>query len=660
MKHLFLLVFIIVSSQVKSQTIDTLEFSIMFSGNKAGFLKQWKNPDGSFTEWLQYNDRGRGDSTVTKYRYNDKNYIVSIDASGVDYYKKPVFEKLFIKNDTVFWENSSEKGQKKFVRNAAYIPLNIDAGTSYKNYLQEADSTIQLLPSGKSKLSVLRTHKLDNGKEIRLISTRGSGLTPSYAWIDENAEWFASPGNWEAVLKKGYEFLNEELLKIQNEYSNNYFKDANKKVTIPITDGLLIKNANLYNAKTGKVNPNTTIVIKNGRIMDVVVGPYNSPKGYQIIDAKGKFVMPGLWDMHVHYTNPSEGLLHLACGVTNVRDMGNSIELIDTKKKIDDGIVLGPRIQMMSGFIDGAGEFAGPIGEKISSIEEGEIAIKKYADLGYQQIKLYSSIKPEWVAPLTEIAKKYNLRVSGHIPSFMLASEAIESGYNEIQHMNMLFLNFYGKDIDTRTPARFSTVAQNAASFDFEKKEFKDFIKNLKSRDITIEPTVSIFEGMFIGKAGMSNPSYANIIHRLPLNIQRSFKTGSSLEIPQGMENTYEQSFFNMLKFIKILYDNQITILPGTDAFAGFTLHRELENYVRAGIPNKEVLKMATLTSAKIAGKADNYGTIEKGKIADLIIIDGNPIQNIKDLNKTEMVIKDTSCYKTKDLFEVLSIEYFK
>ncbi|MEY8019187.1 amidohydrolase family protein [Muriicola sp. SD30] len=660
MKQLFLLIFIIFSSQTHSQSIDTLQFSMMLGGDKAGFLKQWKNPDGSFTEWFQYNDRGRGDSTVTNYRYNDKNYIVSIDAMGVDYYKKPIFEKFYKENDTAFWENSSEKGQKKFVQNASYIPLNISAGMSFKNYFVEADSTIQLLPSGKSKLSVLSTYKLKSGKEIRLISTRGSGLTPSYAWIDENAEFFASPGNWFSLFRTEYEFLNEELLKIQDEYSNNYFKDAAKKVTSSITDGLLIKNANLYNAKTGKINSNISILIENGRIIEVVVGQYKSPKGYRTIDAKGKFVMPGLWDMHVHYTSPAQGVLHLACGVTNVRDMGNAIDLLDTKKKIDDGIVLGPRIQIMSGFIDGAGEFAGPIGEKISSIEEGTVAIKKYADLGYQQIKLYSSIKPEWVAPLTEIARKYNLRVSGHIPSFMLASEAIEAGYDEIQHMNMLFLNFLGKDIDTRTPARFSAVAQNAAAFDFEKTEFKDFIKQLKSRDITIEPTVSIFEGMFIGKAGKPDPSYANIIHRLPLNIQRSFKTGSSLEIPPGMENTYEQSFLNMLKFIKVLYDNQVTILPGTDAFAGFTLIRELENYVRAGIPNEEVLKMATLTSAKIAGKADNYGTIEIGKIADLIIIDGNPIENIKDLNKIEIVIKDTSLYKTKDLFELLSIEYFK
>ena len=495
MKHLFLLIFIIFSSQTKSQSIDTLQFSMMLSGNKAGFLKQWKNPDGSFTEWFQYNDRGRGDSTVTNYRYNDKNYIVSIDAVGVDYYKKPIFEKFYKENDTAFWENSSEKGQKKFVQNASYIPLNISAGTSFKNYFVEADSTIQLLPSGKSKLSVLSTYKLKSGKEIRLISTRGAGLTPSYAWIDENAIFFASPGNWFSMFRTGYEFLNEELLKIQEEFSNNYFKDAAKKVTSPITDGLLIKNANLYNAKTGKVNSNTSILIENGRIMDVVVGQYKSPEGYRTIDAKGKFVMPGLWDMHVHYTSPAQGVLHLACGVTNVRDMGNTIELLDTKQKIDDGIVLGPRIQIISGFIDGAGEFAGPIGEKISSIEEGTVAIKKYADLGYQQIKLYSSIKPEWVAPLTEIARKYNLRVSGHIPSFMLASEAIEAGYDEIQHMNMLFLNFLGKDIDTRTPARFSAVAQNAASFDFEKNEFKDFIKQLKSQEITIEPTVSIFEG---------------------------------------------------------------------------------------------------------------------------------------------------------------------
>ena len=663
MKKLSILIFalLIISMEGKSQSIDTLEWTMLIGGNKAGFLKKWKNTDGSFTEWSQYNDRGRGDSTVTNYRYDKDGYLEFVDAIGVDYYKKPVFEKFKIENGVAYWENNSEKGQKELDQKADYVPLNISVGTSFKNYFQSVEKIIQLLPTGSSKLNVLKEYKLISGKKVRLVSTVGAGLKPNYFWIDEDEEFFAFPGNWFAYFRKDFEYLNKELLKIQNEYEDKYFEEIAKNLTIPIDIGLVISNATIFNSKTGDVHPNGNILIENGKIKDVIFGKFKTPKGYQIIDGTGKFVMPGLWDMHVHFVDPSDGLLHLSCGITNVRDMGNSVDLIEKKNKIDNGIILGPRIQIMSGFIDGAGEFAGPIGEKINTIEEGKLAVKKYADLGYQQIKLYSSIKPEWVAPISKEAKKYNMRVCGHIPAHMLASEAIESGYDEINHVNMLFLNFYGKELDTRTPVRFTAVAKNAASFEFESEEFSSFVRKLKTLNIAIDPTVSIFEDMFTGEAGKPTPSFKDIIHRLPLNKQRSFKSGSSaLEIPKGLEETYKNSFTNILKMVKILYENGITIVPGTDDFAGFTLHRELENYVRAGIPNKEVLKMATLISATVAGKSTEYGNIEKGKIADIIIVNGNPIENIEDIRKIEVIIKDNNVYKSKEILKSLSIKYFE
>ena len=416
----------------------------------------------------------------------------------------------------------------------------------------------------------------------------------------------------------------------------------------------------MFDPFSGKVTSNSNIFVKDGKIEDVTYGEPNIPNGYEIIDAKGKFVMPGLWDMHVHYSGPSEGLLHLSCGVTNVRDMGNSQNVMEIKDQIDNGQFLGPRIQIMSGFIDGAGEFAGPIGEQIHSVEEGRMAIKKYADLGYQQIKLYSSIKPDWVKPLSDEAKNHNLRVSGHIPAYMLAEEAIEAGYDEIQHINMLFLNFYGKELDTRTPLRFTTVAEKAASFDFESPEFNTFIQKIEQLNITIDPTVSIFEGMFIGEEGKIKPSYKSFGERLPLSLQRYLKQGSSLDIPIGQEETYKNSFENMLKLVKILHDNGISIVAGTDDFAGFILHRELENYAKAGITNQEVLKIATVNAATIAGKLKEYGTIEKGKIADFIIIDGDPIKNIEDIRRVEIVIKDNDIYRTRDILAKISIKYFE
>jgi imidazolonepropionase-like amidohydrolase len=111
---------------------------------------------------------------------------------------------------------------------------------------------------------------------------------------------------------------------------------------------------------------------------------------------------------------------------------------------------------------------------------------------------------------------------------------------------------------------------------------------------------------------------------------------------------------------VKALYDNGVTIVPGTDAFAGFTLHSELENYVKAGIPNIEVLKIATITSAAVAKKSDQFGSIEKNKVADILIIDGDPIKNMEDIRKVEIVIKGNDIYQTKDILEKISIKYFK
>jgi hypothetical protein len=337
--------------------------------------------------------------------------------------------------------------------------------------------------------------------------------------------------------------------------------------------------------------------------------------------------------------------------------MANSESLIDKKKEIDDGTLLGPRIQAMCGFIDGAGPYAGPTGKIISTLEEGIAAVKHYKKLGYPQIKLYSSLKPEWVKPLAAEAHRNGMRVSGHIPSHMLASEAIDDGYNEIQHMNMLFLNFLGKDLDTRTPARFHAVAQNAANLDLSSKEVMAFVKKLKDKNIVIDPTVSFFETMFIPTNGEPVPTMAAVIDRLPPNLQRSLRSGGALEVPSGQEKVYAASFQKMLQMIKLLYDNGVAIVPGTDDFVGFVLHKELENYSRAGIPNAAVLSIATLQSAKVAGKEKQFGTIEAGKVADIIIINGDPLQQMSDIRRVETIIKGQDIYTASSLFKSISIQ---
>ena len=639
----------------------TLQWTILMGGQKSGHFNHLKNADGSFTEWFQFNDRGRGDSTVIHYRLNDRSYMTWMDAKGVDYFKKPIFETFNIQNGIAAWENPVEKEQRKIQGDMVYIPLKMRGGISYAYFFQTPDHAVNLLPSGREKLTELQEYTLKDGRKVSLVSLSGTGLTPQYVWLDSQHNFFALPSDWFAIVPKGDEDLNEELLAVQKGVEQNYYKDLKTKLAKKVAGGLAVIHATLFNPKSGTAQPNSTILVENGTITQV--GPDKSvtvPQSFHVVDAKGKFVMPGLWDMHVHYGQGTDGLLHLGNGITNVRDMGNSESLLDEKKQIDEGLVLGPRIQAMCGFIDGAGPYAGPTGARINSVEEGIVAVKKYKTMGYTQIKLYSSMKPEWVKPIAAEAHRNGLRVSGHIPAHMLASEAIDAGYDEIQHMNMVFLNFLGKDLDTRTPVRFHAVAQNAASLDLNSPAVKAFIKQMVAHKTVVDPTISFFETMFIPTKGKPVPTMAAVIDRLPLDLQREYKSGGALEVPVGMEDTYARSFQNMLKMVKVLHDNGVVIVPGTDDTPGFVLHKELENYVRAGIPNAAVLKIATLQSATVARQEKNYGTLEPGKAADIIVIDGNPLTNISDVRKVETVIKGQEIYQTKDLLNAISIRYFK
>ena len=279
--------------------------------------------------------------------------------------------------------------------------------------------------------------------------------------------------------------------------------------------------------------------------------------------------------------------------------------------------------------------------------------------LTYQQIKLYSSIKPEWVKPLIDEAKHYNLRVCGHIPAFMTATQAINAGYDEITHMNMLALNFFGDTVDTRSPLRFSLPAQKAAYLNLNGAEMKKFIQLLKKKNITVDPTLVVFEGLFTARDKVVESKFKTIIDQFPLQWQRNIRAGGGgIPVPEGMDETYLRSYDIFLKITKLLYDNGIRILPGTDGLAGFDLHRELELYVKAGIPANKVLQLATYGTARYTGKDKNLGSIEKNKVADFILVEGDPVENISNIRKTKLVITQGKIYDPVKLYNSISIKY--
>jgi hypothetical protein len=663
MRLLFIFCFVAISALSNAQ--DTLQFSFVSSGKITG--RQWVYSDapGSYQLFYEFNDRGRGPKQNVVLKTDANGLPVYRELTGVDYFKAPVKETFEIKDGVARWKNNIEQGEKKLSTPALYSAINstpVELEWALNAMLKNPDHKIDMLPSGFAQAKHIKNHELTIGgfkEEFALYEFTGAGGAPGHCWFTPKNKFFAAVSGWSSVIAKGYEAYADELYKAQKKAEQEYFAYQANTFTQKYSVPVVFSNVTVFDAVKGKYLAGQTVITENGKI--TTVGKSKSvkiPANAKVIDGAGKVLMPGLWDNHAHY-DPTQGLYHLAGGVTNIKDMANGFDLPDTKKKVDNNELLGPEISIMSGFIDFAGPFAGPTGKIVKTLDEGIDAVNFYADRGYQQVKLYSSIPVDWVKPLAAQAHKRGLKVVGHIPSFMTATRAVNDGYDQIIHMNMVMLNFMGDTVDTRSMGRFIKVAARAKNIDLNSKATKDFLALLKSKKIVVDPTLAIFEGMFTNDEGKLAHGYEITEKQLPVEFRRGLYTGG-LPTRKGHEADYNQSFEAMLKMLKLLYDNKITFVPGTDDFPGFALHRELELYSKAGIHNAKVLQSATIVSAQVAGKENEFGSVQAGKNANLILVAGDPLKNISDIRKVELVMKNGNLYDPKSMYESYGFGFWK
>jgi imidazolonepropionase-like amidohydrolase len=644
-----------------AQTTDTAKYSVVTAGKIAGIQTNFSKGNNEYFYHFEFNDRGRGPSLNTHIKTNNKGIVVLQEISGVDYFKNKVQEKFEVKNGKAAWKNKFENETVVF-NGQLYSAINGTPGEAeltYKILYAQPANKIAVLPSGTISCKKVKelpvTGENNNNQLVQLISFSGLGGPPSYNWYTKDGKYFGSLSDWSSIILQGFEKNIEPLLAIQKEFENNFFTHLAQTVTEKISTGIAIKNITVFNAAEGSTFINATVLIKNNRIEKTGNALYTPiPAGYKIIDGTGKFLMPGLWEMHGHFFMDN-GPMMMAQGVTNLRDMGNNDELWNVKKRIDKDSILGPQINIVSGFIDKAGEFAAPTGAIINTLDEGIKAIEAYKQKGCTQIKLYSSINPEWVKPMAAKAHSLGMRVCGHIPAFMTASKAVAAGYDEITHLNMLMLNFFGDTVDTRNMSRFKLVGNKGYTIDVNGAAVKNFVQQLKEKNITLDPTINIFEGMFTDMPGKLAKAYLPVAAYLPAETKRYAMAGSFIDA-DSLAGAYTKSFTTMKKLLKMLYDNGITILAGTD---GGIVQHELEIYSECGIPNYDVLRMATYWPAKVHGLLDDYGTVDAGKIANLILIDGDPKKNMKDIRKIFLTIKEGKLYYPKKIYTAYGWKYY-
>jgi hypothetical protein len=326
---------------------------------------------------------------------------------------------------------------------------------------------------------------------------------------------------------------------------------------------------------------------------------------------------------------------------------------------IDDGKLAGPRI-VRNGLLEGRSPYSiRGTGVVADTLPQAMDDVRWYADHGYWQVKFYNSFPPDWVAPAAAEAHRLGMGVTGHVPAFSTPDRVLKEGYNDIAHINQLMLGWIlDPGEDTRTPLRLTGMARGA-TLDLGSPRVQATVRLMKEKGAKLDTTTVILERLMLSRAGVVQPGDAPYLSHMPIGYQRNRKrTFAILEKP-GDDAAYQAGFQKILQVMKMLDDNGIEMLPGTDDGTGFTLLRELELYVKAGIPAAKTLRLATLDDEKYFGHDQQLGTIQRGKLADFILVDGDPTQDISKIRNIRMTMKGGVAYYPAEIYRHLNIEPF-
>lgn len=644
---------------------ETLRYTVLVDGGKpAGHQVVQRNDDGSVHVDYLFKDNGRGPELKEDYTLAPDGTFATYAVKGTSTFGAPVDESFRVADGKATWKSTSDAGEQPAAAGAAYWPI---GGTPQSGaqvlsaLLARSDNRLPLIPGGTLGARAVADLTLAGDRKVRLMRVTGVGFTPQFVWVTADAQ-----PRFYALIVPGYLQLVEEgreadaamLEERQKRAEADALTELRDTLAHPLRGTTLIRNARVFDSETATLGPASDLLIAHGRIVSISGANEETAAADQVIDAGGRVLTPGLFDMHGH-TGAWQGGLHLAAGVTTVRDMGNDNatlrQLIADER---EGKVLSPSV-VPAGFIEGESPMSARNGFVISDLDGAKQAIDWYAGHGYPQIKIYNSFPKAILRETVAYAHSRDLRVSGHIPVFLRAQDALDAGYDEIQHINQVLLNFLVKDdTDTRTLERFYLPARSVADMDFDAKPVQDFIARLARDQVVIDPTLTAFDFMR-QRAGELSPAYADVADHMPPDVSRGLKS-AEFDIPDDATAArYNKSYDKMVNFVGRMYRAGVPIVAGTDGLPGFTLQRELALYVQAGMTPAQALQVATLNGAKYSRTLNDRGMIAVGKRADLVLFDGDPTANIADVRKVALVIKGGDAYYPAEIDQALGIAPF-
>nr|MCU0622875.1 amidohydrolase family protein [Gemmatimonadaceae bacterium] len=509
---------------------------------------------------------------------------------------------------------------------------------------------------GTASARVVTDTTLDVGgvaQRARLVALDVGAIGEELVWLDGGGALLASSADWFITVRRDRAALLPALRAIERAHTERASAALAARLAPPAGRVLVIRDGDIFDSERGVLVPRQTVVVEGDRI--VAVGPTGQvpvPRGATVLDARGKTVLPGLWDMHTHFFSASEdvsGLLHLASGVTTVRDLAADLDdAVSARRRAAAGRLLYPRM-LLGGFLEGPGAWAGPSEALVRTEAEALAWIARYDSLGYRQVKLYNLVHPDLVPTIVADAKRRGMRVSGHIPRGLTLENALALGFDEVQHAAFLMSTFFQDSLYLPRMRAYSQVAAAVvAGFDPEAPRVTAMIEAFSRRGANLDPTLNVYQGSAALPDG-THPVFGPTVAWMPPTSRRALAATPADTAVTRARNTYG-------RLVQRLWAAGVPIVPGTDNLAGLSLIGELEAYGRAGIPAPAVLQLATLGSARVMGEQRDYGSVTTGKVADLVLVNGRPTERLADLRRIELVVRGGAWYRARTLLQAAGL----
>jgi len=412
---------------------------------------------------------------------------------------------------------------------------------------------------------------------------------------------------------------------------------------------------------------NQTVILDHGKI--AAVGPAAStaiPTGAQILDLAGATVIPGLVGMHEHLFYPSGGgvpmyteqafsfpRLYLATGVTTARTAGSLEPYTDLnmKRLIDEGRMPGPRMYITGPYLEGGHTIAGPQMHELTGPDDAVRTVEYWAAEGATSFKAYMNITRAELSAAVEAAHKHGIKVTGHLCSIGFR-EAAAIGIDNLEHGLLVDTEFHpGKQPDV-CPAQAATRGE-MAKLDIAGKPIQDMIADLVAHHVAITSTLAVFEAF----NGARPPLEQRFLDAVSPESAVSYLS-SRARAPAGEDTVMAIGLKKELEFERAFVKAGGLLMSGADptgnggALAGLADQRNLELLVEGGFTPVEAIRIATSNGARFLGEQDRFGSIQPGKLADLIVIDGNPATRIADIRRIRLVFKDGAGYDPAKLLD--------